>query len=120
MPPYAGFSSLSDYIDQRCAREGIARSRLGLALGRHSNYVHCICIGQFSPSRAMADAIAGYFGDDVHVVRVLAGLEAAPPKSDRQARELADLFSALEPDDRAEALRYLEYLRWRSKGPTKR
>lgn len=116
MPAYAGFTSLADYIDQRCARDQVTRSSLSAQLGKHTNYIHCVCNGQFAPSRKMADALASYFGDDAHLVRVLASLEALPPKFDRQLREIGDLASALDPDDRADAIRYLEYLRWRRKG----
>lgn len=115
MPAYAGFASLTDYIDQRCARDQVTRSRLSFELKKHSNYIHCICHGQFAPSRAMADAIARRFGDDPHLARVLAGLEALPPRADRQLREIADLAAALDAASRAEAIKYLEYLKWRKK-----
>lgn len=56
----------------------------------------------------MADAIAGYFGDEPHVVRVLTGLEAIPPG--QEARGLADRIMALSELDRAFVTRIVEAL----------
>lgn len=111
MPPYAGFAHLAAYLNERCRRDNISHSALSEALNFPRNYIHTIAHGQFSPSRTRADAIAKHFGDDPHVVRILAGLESPPPDpTNRQLREIADLAASLDPAGRAAAIDYLKYL----------
>lgn len=111
MPAYAGFATLSSYLDDRCRRDGLTHSSLSEALGFPRNYIHTVAHGQFSPSRTRADAIAKFFRDDPHLVRILAGLESPPPDlANRQLREIADLASALDEVGRQSAIDYLRYL----------
>lgn len=110
MPAYAGFADLADYLTQRCQRDGVNHSQLSQAIGAQPNYIHLIIQGKFSPSRPRADKIAKHFGDEPHLVRVLAGLESPPPAADKNIREIADLAAALDKPGRLKAIDYLKYL----------
>ncbi len=118
MPAYAGFTSLSDYIAQRLARDGLSRTRLSEMIGQHRNYVNCIVERtgqrgrvhppQFAPSPEACGAIAEVFGDDAHIVRVLAGKETPPP--DAEARGLADKIARLPKARRLQVAEFVEFL----------
>ncbi len=112
MAAYAGFKNLVNYIDERCARDGITRSALAEKLKWPRNYMHGIYHGKFRPSRLRADKLARFFGDETRLVRILVELEAPPSDvKDRLTAEVVDLFSALPDERRAEAINYLKYLR---------
>jgi hypothetical protein len=112
MAEYAGFKSLVNYIDERCAREGISRSALAERLKWPRNYMHGIYNGLFRPSRPRADKLARFFGDETRLVRILCELEAAPSDvRDKATAEVVDLFSALTAERREEAIHYLKFLR---------
>lgn len=111
MPPYAGFKSIGDYIEARrlAQRPPLSRNALARELDWPLNYIHEIYHGAFLPSKPRAEKLARYFGDDPHLVRVLAGVES-PPKDDPDVMAAADLFAALDKADRKLALRMLRAL----------
>ncbi len=112
MAAYAGFHNLANYLDERCARDGLTRSALAESLKWPRNYVHGIYNGLFRPSRLRAQKLARYFGDEDRLVLILCDLEAAPSDvKDKATAEVVDLFSALSVEARAEAIHYLKYLR---------
>ena len=112
---YAGFSSLTDYLNQRMQRDGLSRTRLSRAIGKDKNYISCVCATaerppQFSPGPGICDLIAETFHDDPHIVRVLAGREAPPP--DGEARAIADKISRLPKSKRELAVKFVDFLLW--------
>jgi plasmid maintenance system antidote protein VapI len=112
MPAYSGFKNLVDYIEQRCARDGIARSALAEQFGWPRNYMTALFKGVHRPSRPRADKLAKHFGDETRLVRILAGLEAAPSLiEDKRVAEIVDLVTPLPDAKRVEAINYLKYLR---------
>lgn len=112
MPTYAGFRDLLDYLERRCAREGLSHSALAENLGWPRNYMTALFARKHKPSRARADKIAKYFGDEPRLVRILCGLEAAPSvPEDKQVAEIVDLVMPLSDAKRVEAITYLRYLR---------
>lgn len=111
MPPFAGFRSLQDYLDQRLTRASLNQNTFSEALGLRRNYIHSVYHGVFTPSKARCKIIAEFFGDDPHLVRVLAGLESPPPDpDDRDLRQLYDIAVSLTPAQRKEAVRLLRQL----------
>ena len=112
MPAYAGFRDLLDYIEQRCAREGISRSALAENLGWPRNYMTALFRRVHKPTRPRADKLARDFGDEPRLVRILAGLEAPPSIiEDKRVAEIVDLVMPLSDAKRSEAINYLRYLR---------
>jgi transcriptional regulator with XRE-family HTH domain len=112
MAEYAGFKGLANYIEERCAREGITRSALAERLKWPRNYMHGIYNGLFRPSRLRAQKLARHFGDEDRLVLILCDLESAPSVvKDKIVAEVVDLYAALSAEQQAEARRYLKYLR---------
>jgi hypothetical protein len=113
MPSYGGFRDIVDYLHQRCERDQIRSTRLSIMLGKQGNYIRSINKGIFLPSAPMCDALAEIFRDTPHLVRVLAGREAVPPKASKGLTELADVAAALSPADLNDLIDYARYLAWR-------
>lgn len=111
MPAYAGFKSLAHYLDERCERESLNHNSLSAALKVHRTYIHSVYHGLFQPSKKRCDLIARYFGDDPHLLRVLAGHEAPPINlDDRQLREIHDLALGLDSARLAKVIRFINDL----------
>lgn len=80
-------------------------------MGWRRNYINSVMHGLFVPSRKRCDLLARHFGDDAHLVRVLAGHESPEPSlEDRQLREIHDLAAALSADQRRKAIKFLRSL----------
>ena len=117
---YAGFASLTAYIDNRMQRDGLGRAELSRLLGRTRTYISTICDHRdraghikppyYAPSAAMCDRIAEMFGDSPQIVRVLAG-KALPPVG-REASGLADKIAALPAAKRQLAETFVDFLLW--------
>ena len=113
MPPYAGFSSLTDYIDLRRLAQAPPLSRAGLSkrIGFRQNYISLVCAGRFLPSRRAAEKIAAAFGDDPRIIKILAGLEEieAIPK-DSLLRQINSLARSLSESNRRKAIELLKLI----------
>ena len=111
MPAYAGFANIQDYLEQRLRREKITQNAFSEAMGWRRNYINSVVHSLFAPSRRRCDEIAKYFGDDPHLVRVLAGHESAPPDlEDKQTREIYDLMRGLNPEQRRKVIKLIKSL----------
>jgi hypothetical protein len=111
MPAYARFKNLRDYLDQRLARDHTNQNAVSEAFGWRRNYLNSVYHGLFVPSRQRCDQLAKHFGDDPHILRILAGHESPPVDlSDRQVREIYDLARSLTPEHRREAIKLLKRL----------
>jgi hypothetical protein len=111
VPAYAGFSSLRDYLEKRCAQHQLSFNSLSEELGFTHSYIYVVAEERYRPSRRRADAIAKYFGDNPRIVRILAGLELPPVDEDATLSAIREVAASLAPADRRELLRYALYLK---------
>ncbi len=124
---YAGYASLTDYLDRKRRERGISRDGLSRALGMSQNYISNLCYRRHRgktkppdhmPSVEMCDAIADFFTGpgatrteqlaERRIVRVLSGKEV--PAGDAASQALADRIAALPAADRAVVERVVEGL----------
>ena len=73
-------------------------------------YVHNILHGQFRPSKKRCLEMATAFGDDPNIILALAGF-FVPPENDHH--EFTTMLNGLSEKSQAEAIDYLQYLKWK-------
>jgi transcriptional regulator with XRE-family HTH domain len=108
--PYAGFANLRAYLDDRLSKKRILQTDLADSLSMRRSYISGIYQGDFVPSIERCDAIARFFGDDTHLVRVLAGREAPTIVSSPQMLTIFELASGLTNAQRDQVIEFIKAL----------